>query len=493
MATEQSPLVPSKETELDAIDNAVIEAWKPAPPSPASALHGIVLWSSPAVKCRQRSVVAGACIIWALSAMAVFASNYAEQPFNCAGPPTPERGTIAKAFKLCGDEGKWKLQLLQSLYFVGGGIGVLIGGWLSDAIGRYKAIILMQLWEVLGLIGCATAQNYTMYACFRTLTGAGAIGVGPASFALPCEWIPPGWRVAVGVGMINLAYVFGEFGSIGLALLFNGWRAFLWATAVTMLVGTLVAAALMKESPAWLYTQSGKQEQALALLDQGSVDKDSLQKAQPCLEQPPTNVVQVKDADWVYKRYATWIMAFCWFTCSMTYFGISLGVGGLGSNIYESAAYSAAIEPPSYLFAILVMQRPWPGRRWTNAGLFGAGGIACLLMVVMHGEYGTRIACMMCGKFFLSAAFGFVYLYAAELFVPACRGQGLAVCSFAARLGAIVAPLNAGALGATGSYVTFGILSLIAAVVGWVFLPETVGTVSSAQEETAVNKAMNKA
>lgn len=497
--------MPTEDCLSDQINDAVIAAWKPAPLVPHSVLHGILLCASPAVKWRQRGVVVSTALLWGICALTAFVSVYAEQPYKCHGPPStwqpPERGTVAYGFHLCGEEGHWKLELLGSLFFVGGGIGVLIGGRLADVIGRYNATMLMLSFQVLGLVGCATAPTYSMYVACRVLTGFGSLGYCPASFAAAYEWIVPGWRMAVGIGLFNIAYAFGEFGAVALALLVNGWREFTLAIAIVAFIGSLLVAALMRESPSWLYSQPGREREALELLGQASGVVHIHEDGKECATEVATQdaqslsqglrasgdssvacISQVKDADWVYNRFATWAMTFLFFTCATSFYGISLEVAGLGNDIYESAAYSAAIEPPACVLAVLLIGRPSLGRRMTNIILFAGGGIACLLMVVIANGYSARIACMMCGKFFLSAAFSNIYFWASELYVPACRGQGLALCSFAAKIGSILAPINAGMLGTIGTYGAFGTLGVCASLVCWAFLPETAIQTSAKDE-----------
>ena len=53
----------------------------------------------------------------------------------------------------------------------------------------------------------------------------------------------------------------------------------------------------------------------------------------------------------------TLIMAFIWFTVCMVYYGLSLGVGSLSSNLYISFSLSGLVEIPSNLVAYVILDK----------------------------------------------------------------------------------------------------------------------------------------
>ena len=56
-------------------------------------------------------------------------------------------------------------------------------------------------------------------------------------------------------------------------------------------------------------------------------------------------------------------MYFSWMVNSGTYYGLSLSASNLGGNPYYNYLISAGVEIPAYAFNLLVLDRPWMGRR----------------------------------------------------------------------------------------------------------------------------------
>ena len=82
-------------------------------------------------------------------------------------------GTITKASKQGG---------LVAIYYLGTLVGALMGGALSDKIGRNKAIIFGGFWGLLGSSLQVAAQNSNWMLCARILAG---IGTGIISAVIP--------------------------------------------------------------------------------------------------------------------------------------------------------------------------------------------------------------------------------------------------------------------------------------------------------------------
>ena len=100
------------------------------------------------------------------------------------------------------------------------------------------------------------------------------------------------------------------------------------------------------------------------------------------------------------------------------------------------------------------------------------------------------------GRFFVTIAFGAVFVYASEVFPTSQRTAALGLCSAGARLGGAVAPLVV-SIGTVISWLpllVFGAVSVVASVVTAGALPETLGkplaeTVADCEQDAADSAA----
>ena len=66
---------------------------------------------------------------------------------------------------------------------------------------------------------------------------------------------------------------------------------------------------------------------------------------------------------------------------SGTYYGLSLSASNLGGNPYYNYLISAAVEIPAYAFNLLVLDRPWMGRRRALSGCMLFAGLVLVLTI----------------------------------------------------------------------------------------------------------------
>ena len=94
---------------------------------------------------------------------------------------------------------------------------------------------------------------------------------------------------------------------------------------------------------------------------------------------------------------------------------------------------------------------------------FGMGALGCLACIALPPGPWVVFAALV-GKFFVTATFGSIFVYAAELFPTVLRSAAVGMCSTAARAGGATAP-QAVALAAVVSWLplaVFGGASLLA-------------------------------
>ena len=172
---------------------------------------------------------------------------------------------IRKYFDLSGSSGDWKLGLAVSCLGWGALGGNALAGFLSDAFGRKKVLMLTAILFTLSALLSAGASSFSVFVISRVLGGVavgGAILIAPVYIA---EISPSQFRGSL-VSFNQLMIVTGISASFFsnyylLRLGENSWRWMLGVEAVPAAAYFLLLF-LVPESPRWLFSK-GREEQAL--------------------------------------------------------------------------------------------------------------------------------------------------------------------------------------------------------------------------------------
>lgn len=380
----------------------------------------------------------------------------------------------------------WLVSLSQSVYMAGYMTSMIIFGQLSDRIGR-RTVICIAL-SILLTAGFSTllSQSFIAFISLRYFVSLGVSGVGATSFVLLMEVVGPSTR-----SFFGLAYEFGwATGYLVLALVAYLIKSWFYVQLVAM-VGALVLIVgywVLPESPRWLMANK-KFPQAHKLIfdavERNDKDKEEaeikfdLLKKEFEKEQPKNVFGKVTVFDLLKRpvlRKRTLILYFCWFVNSFTYYAMSLNTNDLGGNPYLNFAIAGAVEFPAYAISIVIIQKM--GRRLSQSGCMLLAGIACILtMFFSDRTLWVKITFAMIGKFLITASYGILYVYSAEIFPTVVRNVGVGSSSTIARFGAIIAPFVKELGHATHENVPFGVYGGICILSGLTVLclPETRG------------------
>ncbi|XP_071956473.1 organic cation transporter protein-like [Antedon mediterranea] len=366
--------------------------------------------------------------------------------------------------------------LAQSVYFFGLLVGSIFFGSVADRIGRKPTLIICAvLQSSLGLI-TAFVQSFAAYVCLRFLIATASMGIYLITFVFATELVGLKWRNVAG----NVVPIYWGLGIMLLAFLgylVRDWRKL----QIVLSVPTAVAVIYMPflpESVRWLLSQ-GEVAKAEAIIHRAArASKVTIP------EHPFDEKLEEEKSDRKYTaldlfrtpnlRKKTLNVMYNWFVVVMVYFGLSLSTADLGIDPYVAFMLSGLVEIPARIFSIFAIDRF--GRRPILAFVILFGGACCFLTVfIAPGVY--RVTVAMSGKFALTAAFGVVYVYSAELFPTPVRSAGMGLASMSGRLGSVISPL---ALVISDIWeplplVLFSSLSVTAGLLG-LLLPETIGT-----------------
>ncbi|XP_065918307.1 solute carrier family 22 member 15-like [Dysidea avara] len=409
------------------------------------------------------------CVMYEKQSCAVEVDQPRDQPFT---------NIVAEWDLYCSQF--YKVALSQSLTF----FGMLLGSWflspLADKIGRRKVYIYTSVLYFGAALLSAVSLSYIQFAFFRFLTGFAMGGCYCCYFVILMEIVGPDFRAMVGI--INSCFASIVYPILPiLSYLIPSWRIMTGMVAVLGFLH-LTVFHIVPESPRWLLLK-GYEEEALQILRTLAMYNGTKVPPEVKLKKEEesttsSSVLDLFSFSTICTR--TSVMMACWFSASISYYGLSLGANNLSDNLYVSCALMGLVELPGLLVCILAVDRY--GRKMSLVSSLLLTGIACICSGAVQwiSQYnpliGTTMVLSLTGKFGVSTAFAVLYIYASELFPTEVRNKGLGVTSVAARVGGILAPfvtlLNYWSLGLP--LIVMGLVPLISGLMS-LLLPETKG------------------
>lgn len=167
----------------------------------------------------------------------------------------------------------WKIQLANSLMFIGCFFGSGLFGALSDRIGRKIPLFIATAIAAAATLVSVAAPSYWFIAAMRLVAGMGAAGQVQGVVLLCMETTGRSFRGIAAVPQVVMFCV-GEYILVALAVSVPNWRS------LTLAAGAICAAALLlypvvPESARWLMSQQGKEEKAVQILRSISIRNGS--------------------------------------------------------------------------------------------------------------------------------------------------------------------------------------------------------------------------
>ncbi|CAD5111215.1 DgyrCDS547 [Dimorphilus gyrociliatus] len=350
--------------------------------------------------------------------------------------------TIAHEWSLvCSN--RYKIEMSGSIYMGGLMAGCLIFGFLSDKYGRRLIMLLVNILSSLFLYSAALSFNYYMYAVCRFFNGVFIGGAILVSFVVLTESVGSGIRGSLGV-LCAAAFAVGIsiFGFIGY-FIYN-WRLLIIITGLPGLFLSVYFYIKLLESPRWLLS-CGRVEDAENVME--VIARRNGKKVAPIkLKKPETNnkkSINILTALKIGKlRTHFLILVFNWFVNSLVYYGLSMGSGNFSPNIYINEGLGGLIELPAYVLVYLLLDRL--GRKILLAAALIISAVSSFVLFFLtynNISNWTTFGLATIGKLMISGSFCIAYIYSAELFPTIVRSNLMGLCSVAARIGGMIAPL----------------------------------------------------
>jgi len=373
------------------------------------------------------------------------------------------------------------IALFSSATFAGMFAGSLLGGIVSDRIGRKKALLLTTLFYGSFSLLNAFALDPVSLFTVRLFTGIGISAMTVVGIVYISEIYPAklrgsfqGWIMTIGlVGVPSTAYVARAV----VPLAVWGWRLiFVWG-ALGLLFPLFSGA--LEESPRW-YENHGRFEEADEVLTriEARVCMESGAPLPPVQQLVPVPSEQSgKFRDLFNRVYLpnTAVLVFIWICLTMGFFGFTTWVPTLlvahGFSLVHSLAWSSTMSLAAIPGAMLAgfFSDRWD-RRWAIT-------VIALLIAVCGAFYGLtfRVSFIVIFGFlvemFLHTSMPYTYAYTAEAFPSAIRNRGTGLAYGAGRLANVVGPIIIAYV-----YGHYGYKSVFAYIVAaWVLVALAVG------------------
>ena len=391
--------------------------------------------------------------------------------------------------------------VVSSLLF-GAMIGALIGGKLSDVLGRKGALRFCAIVFFLGALGTALAPSFAVMVPARIVLGI-AVGAAAATVPVYLAEMAPAHKRGRMVTINELMIVSGQLLAFAINALINAlfggpsvWRWMLIVAAIPA-IALFIGLFFLPESPRW-YAVRNRLDDAKRVLDLSRPPQEAAEEYNIIAEHAKRDVAEDKGAALRDLRAYAWMRRVLWIGIGLAIVQQATGINTV--NYYAPTILeSAGVGTSAALVLTITVGVVGVGgtilgiyllghinrRPLVMIGFIGvAAGHLILALMFLLPESRTRAYLILLGMlvvvFFVQTFIGtLIWLLLSEIFPMTIRGFSMGAAVFILwttnTIISFVFPLLVGALGAT---LTFGLFALVNAgslLFVWKFCPETRG------------------
>jgi sugar porter (SP) family MFS transporter len=383
--------------------------------------------------------------------------------------------------------------VLVSILLLGALIGALVGGYLADLLGRKWTILLTAVFFILGSWITAEAYVYFMLLFGRIVSG---IAVGVISVVAPlylAEIAPPNHRGAI-VSTYQLFITLGILGAYAVNYIYGkkaDWQEMFMIGSLPAAI-QLLALFFTPESPGWLF-KNGKSRLAILVLERLRLDRDW-----------KSHIDEMKHSA-SSRNKKTWRVLFSSKLRAILFIGLFISafqqITGINAIIYyaprifqgvgDTSATSATFSTLSLgvvnvlatLISVWLLDRI--GRR--KLLLIGIAGMVislCSLAIpsFLHSSFIDEIAVISLMSYVVFFAVGLgpiTWVLLSEIYPLKVRGKAMTLATFVNwfcnYFVSLTFPNLLAFMGIGGSFLLYGVISMIAFWFVLKYVPETKG------------------
>jgi major inositol transporter-like SP family MFS transporter len=392
--------------------------------------------------------------------------------------------------------------VVSSLLFPGAAFGALLGGRLSDKLGRKGSLLVCAGLFLVGAITCAVAPGVAIMTTGRVLLG---FGVGAAATTCPlylAEMAPADRRGRM-VTINELMIVTGQFLAFAMNALLDGlikdphvWRWML-AVAIVPAVALFVGMFFLPDSPRW-YAVRGRLEDTKRVLELSREPAEAAEEYHVIAEHAKRDLAEDKGAAVRDLRAFPWMRRILWIGCGLATVQQATGINtvnyyaptilestGLGASASLILTITVGVVAIIGTILGIVLLGHFNRRPLLLTGFTGvAAGHAVLGLSFLLPESDGRsyliLAAMLIVVFFVQTFIGtLVWLLLSEIFPMTIRGFAMGIAVFVlwtvnAAISFAFPPLVA-ALGASATFGLFAVVNVGSILFVQRFAPETRG------------------
>jgi major inositol transporter-like SP family MFS transporter len=392
--------------------------------------------------------------------------------------------------------------VVSSLLFPGAAAGALVGGKLSDVLGRKKTLLVCAGLFLIGALGCATAPNVGVMIVMRIILG---LGVGAAAVTCPlylAEMAPVERRGRM-VTINELMIVTGQMLAFAINALLDAtikdpgvWRYMLAIAAIPAIL-LFVGMFALPDSPRW-YAAKRRFDDTRRVLNLSRDAATAESEYAVITEHAVRDTTEDKGAALRDLRAFPWMRRILYIGCGLAIVQQATGINTVnyyaptileqsGLGVSASLVATIAVGVTSVVMTIVgIVLLGFVGRR--KMLLTGFSGVAlsqaALALTFLLPSSTARsyiiLAAMMLFVAFVQCFIGTcVWLLLSEIFPMTIRGFAMGVAVFVLwTTNAAISflfPIVNGALGSTGTFGLFVLINLTSIVFVAKKVPETKG------------------
>jgi MFS transporter, SP family, major inositol transporter len=391
--------------------------------------------------------------------------------------------------------------VVSSLLF-GAMIGALVGGKLSDALGRKGSLRVCAILFFFGALGSALAPSYAVMLPARIVLGI-AVGSAAATVPVYLAEMAPAHRRGRMVTINELMIVGGQLLAFTINAIINAtfhgqsvWR-YMLIVAATPAIALFIGLYFLPESPRW-YAVRGRLDDAKHVLGLSRSREEAAVEYDVIVSHANRDVGEDKGAALRDLRSYGWMRRVLWIGIGLAIVQQATGINtvnyyaptiledaGLGTS--AALVLTIAVGAVGVFGTILgiyllghVNRRPLVMTGFTGV----AAGHLILALMFLLPESRVRAYLILLGMlvvvFFVQTFIGtLIWLLLSEIFPMTIRGFSMGAAVFVLwttnTIISFVFPLLVGALGATLTFGLFTIVNACSFLFVWRFCPETRG------------------